>query len=135
MTKEYYMLAESGEVFTTAHPEYHKECQQLSAAEGKRLHLKYAIKRMRELLAGVDTVYGIVRKVSASGMSRNIDLYIIKDNRMVYLTGWASIVLGYKRMDRGMVVRGCGMDMVFACVSSLAEACGFDYKAIRSEVI
>lgn len=135
MTKEYYMLAESGEVFTTNNPEYHKECKQLSVAEGKRLRREYAIKRVKDLLAGVDTIYGIVRKVSASGMSRNIDLYVIRDNQLVYLTGYASIVLGYKRVDQGMRVGGCGMDMVFHCASSLVEVCGIDYKTIKSEVI
>lgn len=132
---KHYMLAASGEVFTTERPEYHKGCKQLTVAEGKRRHREHAIKRVRELLAGVDTVYGIVRKVSASGMSRNIDLYVIKDNRPVYLTGYASTVLCYSLADRGMRVNGCGMDMVFACVSSLVEACGFDYKAFSSEVI
>lgn len=135
MNKQYYMQSASGEVFRTANPEYHKECEQLSFAEGKRLHREIAVKWVKEMLEGVDTVYGIVRKVSASGMSRNIDLYIIKNNRPVFLTGWASIVLGYKRVDQGMRVGGCGMDMVFHCVSSLAEACGIDYKTIRSEVL
>lgn len=30
---------------------------------------------------------------------------------------------------------GCGMDMVFHCVSSLAQAIGRDYKTLKSEIV
>lgn len=98
-------------------------------------HLQ-TVDKVCNMLQGVDTVYGIVRKVSASGISRNIDLYVIKDNQPVYLTGYASIVQDYKlAKDRGMVVGGCDMDMVSHCVSTLCEACGIDYRNVRSEVL
>jgi hypothetical protein len=61
-------------------------------------------------------------------MSRTIDLYVIRDNAPVYLTGYVSKVLGYPlaRSNRGMAVNGCGMNMIFHCVYSLARAlfCG-----------
>lgn len=131
-----YMQAPTGEVFQTMNPEYHKNDALLSQAKGKALHIQQTKEEVKAILEGVDTIYGIVRKVSSSGMSRDIDLYIIKDNKPVYLTGYASIILGYSRSkDRGIKVGGCGMDMVFHCVSSLAEACGIDYKTIRSEIL
>ncbi len=69
-------------------------------------------------------------------MSRDIDLYVIRDNRPVYLTGYASTILGYPlSKNRGMRVGGCGMDMVFHCMSSLASSIGRDYKTLRSEII
>lgn len=135
MTKYIYMQ-QNGEVFQTMHLEYHKDATKLPQAKGKELHRQQSIEKVKAMLEGVDTVYGIVRHVSASGMNRDIDLYIIKDNRPVYLTGYASTILDYPMAkNRGMKVGGCGMDMVFHCVSSLAQAIGRDYKTLRSEII
>lgn len=134
--KTYYMQAQSGEVFETRNPEYHKDCEVLSAAEGKRLQRAQYIEMIAPWIKDAGKVYGIVRKVSASGMSRNIDLYVIRDNAPVYLTGYASKILGWKMArDRGLVVSGCGMDMVFHTVSTLCADCGIDYKTVRSEVL
>jgi hypothetical protein len=134
--KTYYMQEQSGEVFETHNPEYHKDCKVLSAAEGKRLQRAQYIEMIAPWIKEAEKVYGIVRKVSASGMSRNIDLYIIRDNAPVYLTYYAAKILGWKlAKDRGIVVSGCGMDMIFHTVSTLCEACGIDYKNVRSEVL
>ena len=136
MSKTYYMQSESGEVFQTSHPEYHPNDNQLPQARGKELYREQCKQKLAKMLENVDTVYGIVRHVSASGMSRDIDLYIIADNRPVYLTGYASTILDYPiAKNRGMKVGGCGMDMVFHCVSSLAQAIGRDYKTLKSEII
>jgi len=135
MTKFYYMQDDQS-VFMTASPEYHPKATKLPQAHGKELYRLQSIEKVKALLEDVNTVYGIVRHVSASGMSRDIDLYIIKDNRPVYLTGYASTILGYPMAkNRGMKVGGCGMDMVFHCVSSLAQAIGRDHKTLRSEII
>lgn len=137
MAKAYYMQSETGEIFQTMHPEYHPKAEKLPQAKGKELYILQSIEKVKAMLEGVDTVYGIVRHVSASGMSRDIDLYIIKDNRPVYLTGYASTILGYpfSVKNGGMKVGGCGMDMVFHCVSSLCYAIDRDYKTLRSEII
>lgn len=135
MSKFTYML-QGCEVFQTKHPEYHPKAETLPQAKGKELYRAQCIDKVKTMLENVDTVYGIVRHVSASGMSRDIDLYIIKDNRLVYLTGYASTILGYPMSkNQGMKVGGCGMDMVFHCVSSLAQAIGRDYKTLKSEII
>ena len=136
MRKTYYMQSETGEVYQTRSPEYHPNDNQLPQARGKELYREQCKQKLSKLLENVDTVYGIVRHVSSSGMSRDIDLYIIQDNQLVYLTGYASTVLDYPMVkNRGMKVGGCGMDMVFHCVSSLAYAIGRDYKNLRSEII
>lgn len=135
MAKFTYMQ-QDGEIFQTMHPEYHKDAENLPQAKGKELYREQCKQKLSKMLENVDTVYGIVRHVSASGMSRDIDLYIIADNRPVYLTGYASTVLGYPMSkNRGMKVCGCGMDMVFHCVSSIADAIGRDYKTLKSESI
>lgn len=136
MTKTYYMQSETGEIFQTMHPEYHKDAEKLPQAKGKELYREQCKQKLAKMLESVGTVYGIVRHVSASGMSRDIDLYIIADNRPVYLTGYASTILDYPMSkNQGMKVGGCGTAMVFHCVSSIADAIGRDYKTLKSEII
>lgn len=90
------------------------------------------------------TVYGIVRSVSRSGMSRRIDFYAIDptDARPVFLTGYISTLLGMPWKDKrdGLSVSGCGMDMIFHVVNNLSMAlyCPEKYDhdaafALRSE--
>lgn len=135
MSKFTYMQ-QNGEIFQTSRPEYYPNAEKLPQAKGKELYREQCKQKLSKLLESVDTVYGIVRHVSASGMSRDIDLYIIQDNRPVYLTGYASTVLDYPMSkNRGMKVCGYGMNMVFHCVSSLAQAIGRDYKTLKSEII
>jgi hypothetical protein len=81
-----------------------------------------AISYLRKILKPGTTVYTVLRHVSASGMSRRIDLYAIRNNKPVCLTGYVSHILGLKRHHRedGLVVGGCGMDMGFHVVYSLS---------------
>lgn len=83
-----------------------------------------ATEELRELLAPGDTVYCVLRHVSASGMTRWIDLYVIRDNQPRWISYRASRVIGYPvntRNHEGLEVGGCGMDMGFHVVYSLAS--------------
>lgn len=76
-----------------------------------------------KLLPKGETVYGIVRSVSASGMSRKIDFYAFENNKPMYLTGYFAELLGYTLPQRGfggIRVNGCGMDMIFHIVSQVS---------------
>jgi len=70
-----------------------------------------------------DTVYTSVVKVAPSGMSRHIKCYIVLDGRIQDITGWVGDLLDYRQSDKtnGLVVGGCGMDMGFHVVYSLAS--------------
>lgn len=74
------------------------------------------------------TVYCVLRGVSRSGMQRRIDFYTIDPQRkegrprLQYLSGWMAVLLGMVRQDRGLKVNGCGMDMGFHMVDTLASA-------------
>lgn len=70
------------------------------------------------------TIYGIVRHVSASGQSRVIDFLVLDANHPYWISGLMEDTLGLKRHRRydGLVVHGCGMNMVFACVYALGRA-------------
>ena len=82
---------------------------------------------LREMFAKQDrpTVYTVLRHVSQSGMSRDISLFIVEDNRLRNITYTASIALGDKVKDKNgqrvIRVNGCGMDMGFHLVYSLSS--------------
>lgn len=100
----------------------------------------------RALLAILDdgaTVYTVLRSVSRSGMSRTIDLlYAVNNdprtsfnNGILYLSGYAADLCGFtvNRKSNGMtsgriVMRGCGMDMGYHAVETLARALGITLK-------
>lgn len=90
-----------------------------------------------EVLDGRTTVYSIIRRVSASGMSRVIDFYVIKNNSLYWLSGAISMVTFFKldKNLRGLRVQGCGMDMTYHVVSILSEELYGDYGALRSVTI
>lgn len=120
--KEFYMLDKrSGAVFVTRNPENWKECDQISKTEGKRLRAEHAKKSLLNILKEGDTVYTILRHVSASGMSRRIDLYTFQDNKPVYLSGYYAMMQGEDPPTDGYKVGGCGMDMGFHLVYTLSS--------------
>lgn len=71
-----------------------------------------------------DTVYTVLRHRSASGMSRLIDLYCIRDNKPQRITYLAAKALGwrYDINKEALRVTGCGMDMGFHTVYALSSA-------------
>ena len=66
------------------------------------------------------TIYVVIRSVSRSGMTRRMDLFVIKNNEPLFLN-----VEEYdeyspsSRSDGHYRVEGCGMDMAFHLVYSL----------------
>ena len=83
-----------------------------------------AIERMRRWLQPGATLYCVMRHVSRSGMTRIIDLLTIQDGDIVRIGYDAALVLGwpYDYRRGGVRVSGCGMDMGFHLVHSLAYA-------------
>ena len=83
-----------------------------------------AVKLLKEFVKPGTTVYTVLRKVSSSGMSRQIDCYVIQDGRPRWITGLVAKACGIPRADQGhgpLRVGGCGMDMGFHVVYSLAS--------------
>lgn len=90
--------------------------------------------KLLKLLDGNREIYTSLKRVSSSGMSRHIALYIAKDSSIIDITYYAAKILGYKRSPDtgGLIVGGCGMDMGFHCVYSLSRMLfpdGFKLKA------
>lgn len=117
-------MRQDGYVFETDHPEFHQHAEKLPNKEGKHLLQVQTAKELRPLFRPSKTVYAIIRKVSASGMTRYIDFYAYRKGRMERLTYRMSVCLGWRLHDKGLVVGGCGMDMVFATVDSLSRTIG-----------
>lgn len=135
-----YVETESGRIYQTHEPEVWAgpflKGRRLSKAEGARRHAEQCADGLRAVLAPGDSVWAVLRHVSASGMSRRIDFYAIKDGRPVWLSGYITGLLSYKIHKRGgLVVTGCGMDMGFHVVSGLAFKLFGAESALRSEWI
>lgn len=95
-----------------------------------------AIEHLRKVLKPGDTVYTVLRHVSRSGMSRNIDLYYISaggandDYRTpepVWISSYVGKAIGRPQSrknwekSQGLTVSGCGMDMGFSLVYDLSR--------------
>ena len=98
----------------------------LSKKEQKQADFDYAKKQLFEYyLEEGATVYTVLRSVSSSGMSRTISLKVVKGLQILDITYYASVVLGWKLTEvngsRALRVGGCGMDMGFHTVYTLAR--------------
>jgi hypothetical protein len=67
-----------------------------------------------------DTIYTVIRHVSASGMQREISVKMIDAGRIIHLDYLVSTATGKKLGKHGgIVMKGCGMDMGFALVDQI----------------
>ena len=86
-----------------------------------------AREHLRELLSPGDTLWTVLRHVSKSGMTRDIDVYLLtcdngKADRL-WLSSWVARALDYPFNHKHEAVRvsGCGMDMGFSIVYQLGR--------------
>ena len=92
-----------------------------------------AVAFLREKLRPGMTVYTVLRSVSASGMSRCLDLYCVYQGEIIRITWSAAQALDgiYDTRKSALRVNGCGMDMGFDAVHSLAQVLFNDTSALR----
>lgn len=78
---------------------------------------------MRELLKPGDTLYTVLRSRAASGMSRCIDVYVIRENEPLRITFQIAMAVDYvyDRNKEALRVSGCGMDAGFEVVYNLGR--------------
>lgn len=98
----------------------------MTKKEQKQEDYDYAKKQLLEYFVKEgDTVYTVLRSVSSSGMSRTMSLKVAKEGRILDLTYYASVVLGWPLVEvngsRAIRVGGAGMDMGFHTVYTLAR--------------
>lgn len=106
---------------------YCLDCGYEPKQDSKLWHEAEAVVHLRKLLKPGDTVYTVLRHVSRSGMSRNIDLYMMDEGQPVWISAYVGHALGTpqsrKNWERsqGLTVGGCGMDMGFHLVYGLSR--------------
>lgn len=95
----------------------------------KDLKKSEAIEHLKKLLKPTDTVYTVLRHVSGSGMTRDITAIAIIINERtgkampLNISYYVADALGWTFKDDNSAVRvgGCGMDMGFHLVYTLAS--------------
>ena len=98
--------------------------KRLTKAE-KEVRRASAEEILRDVLHEGDTVYTVVKSVSRSGMYRHIVLLAWDGERIRNISGRAAQVMDWRWHDDNSIgVSGCGMDMGFHAVYTLA-ACLF----------
>lgn len=83
-----------------------------------------SIARLRKLLKPGDTVYVACSHVARSGMSRRLRLFVVRKGEIQSITCDAARAVGWRLKDGWhweIVIPGCGMDMGFHAVYSLAR--------------
>lgn len=128
---KYYIEIDSGtpnaRVLETAVPHMWPGAKRISAKAGKARLKAEAIKYLQSILKPGDTVYCILRNVSRSGMSRQIDFLVAESDDSSFkphsISGLVATALDYPQADGGALkVGGCGMDMGFSVVYNLGAA-------------
>lgn len=89
----------------------------------KYLNKTEALTRLNTLLTPGATVYTLLRHVSASGMQRTIDMFVMQNNEPVFISHLMAAVSHYSQSGKheGLTCRGAGMDMGFALVYDLGS--------------
>lgn len=94
-------------------------------------------KNLIEKLGKTPEIYALIRKVSPSGMSRNITFLISRDGKIIDISFEIGKILGYT-MDKGnfsLKVNGAGMDMCFHVVYTLSDKLyGDGYKIKKQQL-
>ena len=97
----------------------------------KELEIEEARKNLREIVKPGDVIYTVLKHVSQSGMSRVIDLHVMRDNEPRRIS-WnaAKLLEGYDYNHEGCKAGGCGMDMGFHLVYNLSCELFYDYECL-----
>ncbi len=122
----YYLSTTDNRVYDFNHQPSGEDWQQLSQAKGRELEKQQAIDSLKNIFnlmpSDKRVIYCVLRSVSKSGMSRVIDFYTIENNKPQYLSGLIRMALGYRMAKNGgLVIGGCGMDMGFHVVYTVAS--------------
>ena len=87
---------------------------------------KEILEFLKTKLENNDTIYTNLKHVSKSGLTRDIQLMVIKDNEPLFLNYYVSKYLGYRIVNGGLRVSGGGMYMGFHLVYNLASKLGIE---------
>jgi len=94
----------------------------LRGAKGKAAFREYHLAELRETVAPGARVFVSQRRVSVSGMSRLLRIYVLQGDDLLSVTYSVSAVLDWRWADGDLRVTGCGMDMHWHTVDCLSRA-------------
>ena len=78
-------------------------------------------------------IYCIIKSVSKSGMTRRMVFYFQFQNELYYLNDIIAKLTNFKNDKNGyLIVKGCGMDMVFYVLNEFNKGI-FEYKKLKSK--
>jgi len=126
MSKFYYMRGtdggNKGRIYQTLSAEVWNGCEVLTQVEGAKAHKAQTVADLKKILKPGKKIWANVDHVSASGMSHVISLYIVHNGEIVNISHRAAIITGWRESKNGgLIVSGCGMDMGFHTVYTLAR--------------
>ena len=126
--KKYFIKTSDGTIYNTDNldtwPADESTSVKMPAKEGKAEFREQKRQDLLKLIKQGDTVFTILRHCSASGMSRSISLMVIVDGKPHVIDYTAACLMDMqvnKNNRQGIVVSGCGMDMGFHLVYTLAR--------------
>jgi len=93
---------------------------------------------LKEIIKPGQPVYTVLLKVSNSGMSRQLKVLTIIDNKIKDIGNEVATILDYrlaKNNDWSVIIGGCGMDMGFHLVTQLSYALGYNGTPITGEPV
>ncbi len=105
-------------------------CAVSTTAEKATLRTE-SLAMLRKWLKPGDTVYTILRHVSKSGMCRDIGMVILTPEGPLHPNYAIAEALGLSRHGDAVRIKGCGMDMGFDIVHSLAQVLFKDGTALK----
>ena len=127
---KHYYRTKDGYISELAEPTYWAHYVKLSTKMGKELYREQCKQMLLESIPIGSTIYTLVTKVAASGMSRHIRVLYVRKGEIWDLSFFAARVLDWSESDQGVRVSGCGMDMGFHLVSSLSHALFWNEKGL-----
>jgi len=99
----------------------------MTKSERDARHLE-AVTYLRNVLPAGSTVYTVLSSVSRSGMTRTIKFFATHNNSIRNISHAIADAIDYRmsKNREGVTVSGCGMDMGYHVVSSLARELGIE---------
>ena len=94
-----------------------------------------ALEQLRESLTPDAKIYASVVSVARSGLSRKIKIFVHYPEGLHNITHLIhrAGMFGYCRRDNALKVNGCGMDMIYHVLETVAMSlCNGDYKLYQS---
>jgi hypothetical protein len=124
MAKEYYMIGETGEAFTTSNVEWHKDAKRVSKQVWMKARKEYCAAQILKFVSPGSKVYTVLRHVAKSGMSRTMSIFVVdKGGEILSITTYVADLCDYTCTKDGYLrADGCGMDMGFSVVYNLGQA-------------